>query len=164
MKRAILSLVVVLGLLACKEKQPEASTNEKPTIDVFMKQYHDAKIDIPVTGIETFTYLQNKALAEGMWYVDAASATDSFVEQYQQKTGKETTDYAEYMSFILQIITNGYEGASTLDREEVAEYIQENSSGLKTAVGIVKAEPDGIINGQPILKKIINGKPVIVEE
>lgn len=155
-----------LLLSKIKDNKPDAMVVLllMPAIDIFMKQYREGKIDIPVTGIETFTYMQNKALAEGMRYVDAASATDEFVEKFRQKTGKETTDYAEYMSFILQLITNGYEGAGTLDREKVAEYIQDNSSGLKTAVGVVKAEADGVINGQPVLKKIVNGKPTVVEE
>jgi branched-chain amino acid transport system substrate-binding protein len=135
-----------------------------PTIDVFMKQYRESGIDIPVTGIESFTYLQNRELAEGMWYVDAAPATDDFVARYQAKTGSATTDYSEYMDFILQMITFGYEGAGTTDKEQVINYIQNNSAGQITAVGKITTEPDGILNGQPIVKKIINGEPVVVEE
>ena len=135
-----------------------------PTIDVFMKQYRESGINIPVTGIESFTYLQNREFAEGMWYVDAAPATEDFVARYQAKTGSTATDYAEYMDFILQMITFGYEGAGTPDKEQVINYIQDNSDGQITAVGAITTEPDGILNGQPIVKKIINGEPVKVEE
>ena len=135
-----------------------------PTIDVFMKQYRESGINIPVTGIESFTYLQNRELAEGMWYVDAAPPTDYFVTRYQAKIGTSTTNYAEYMDFILQMITFGYEGAATTDKEKVINYIQNNSNGQITSVGKITTEPDGILNGQPIVKKIINGEPVIVEE
>ncbi len=135
-----------------------------PTIDVFMKQYKESDINIPVTGIETFTYLQNKKLAEDLWYVDAASATNEFSSKYRAKTGKTSTDYAEYMDFCLQVITFGYEGAGTTDKEQVITYIQNNSTGQITAVGQITTEPDGILNGQPVIKKIINGEPVIIEE
>ncbi len=135
-----------------------------PTIDVFMRQYRENQINIPVTGIETFSYLQNKELAEGMWYVDAAPATDDYIQKYQAKTGSETTDYAEYMDFILQMITFGYEGAATTDREQVANYIENNAAGQNTAVGIISTAPDGFLNAQPVIRKIINGQSVIVKE
>ena len=153
-------------LYKIKESNPDYIMAQlaMPTIDVFMKQYRESGINIPVTGIESFTYLQNRELAEGMWYVDAAPATDDFVARYQAKTGTATTNYAEYMDFILQMITFGYEGAGTTDKEKVIDYIQNNSEGQITAVGKITTEPDGILNGQPIVKKIINGEPVKVEE
>ncbi len=135
-----------------------------PTIDVFMKQYKESGISIPVTGIESFTYLQNREFAEGLWYVDAASATDDFVSKYQTKTGRTSTDYAEYMDFALQVITFGYEGAGTTDKEKVIDYIQNNSTGQITAVGKITTEPDGILNGQPVVKKVVNGNPTKIEE
>ena len=155
-----------LMLLKIKESNPDyiVAFLFMPTIDIFMKQYKEAGINIPVTGIETFTYLQNRELAEGMWYVDAAPATDAFISKYQAKTGKVSTDYAEYMDFALQVITFGYEGAGTTDKEKVIDYIQNNSSGQETAVGKITTEADGILNGQPITKKIINGQPVKIVE
>lgn len=155
-----------LMLYKIKENNPDYIVvfMAMPTIDVFMKQYRESGINIPVTGIESFTYLQNRELAEGLWYVDAAPATDDFVARYQAKTGSSTTDYAEYMDFILQMITFGYEGAGTTDKEQVISYIQNNSAGQITAVGKITTEPDGILNGQPIVKKIINGEPVRIEE
>lgn len=135
-----------------------------PPIDAFMRQYHENQINIPVTGIESFSYLQDKSLAEGMWYIDAATATDNFVTRYQAKTGSFATNYAEYMDFILQMITFGYEGAGTTDKEKVIDYIQNNSNGLMTAVGKITTEPDGILNGQPTVKRIIDSEPVRIEE
>lgn len=131
-----------------------------PAVDIFLKQYHEAGVKIPFTGIETFTYLQDKSLAEGMWYVDAASATDDFAKKYEAKTGRTSTDYAEYMDMILQMVTLGYEGANSTDKVKVGEYIQEHSSGLDTAVGKVSTKADGIIDGEPLLKKVENGKIV----
>ena len=155
-----------LMLYKIKESNPDYIMAQlaMPTIDVFMKQYKEAGINIPVTGIESFTYLQNRELAEGMWYIDAAPATDDFVARYQAKTGTAATNYAEYMDFILQMITFGYEGAGTTDKEKVINYIQDHSAGQLTAVGKITTEPDGILNGQPIVKKIINGEPVKTEE
>lgn len=135
-----------------------------PTIDVFMRQYFENKINIPVTGIETFSYLQNKELAEGMWYVDAAPPRDDYVKKYQAKTGAITTDYAEYMDLILQMITFGYEGAGTTDKRSVADYVEDNASGQKTAIGIISTAPDGFLNGQPVIKKIMNGETIIIKE
>ena len=137
---------------------------EMPTIDIFMKQYKSLGINIPVTGIESFTFMKNKELVENMWYVDAASATNEYIKKYENTTSQSTTNYAEYMDFILQMITFGYEGASTTDKAAVIEYIQNNASGQKTAVGVISTEPDGILNGQPVLKKIINAEAGGIEE
>ena len=155
-----------LMLYKIKESNPDYILVQlaMPTIDIFMKQYRESQINIPVTGIESYTYLQNRELAEGLWYVDAAPATDEFVKKYHEKTGKSATDYAEYMDFILQMITFGYEGAGTTDKEKVIDYIQNNSAGQNTAVGIISTDEDGILQGQAIVKKIINGQPVVVKE
>ena len=64
----------------------------------------------------------------------------------------------------MQMITFGYEGAGTTDKEQVINYIQNNSAGQITAVGKITTEPDGILNGQPVVKKFINGEFVKVEE
>ncbi|MDR1026749.1 MAG: ABC transporter substrate-binding protein [Lactobacillus sp.] len=129
-----------------------------PTIDVFLKQYKDAGVNIPFTGIETFTYLENKALAEGQWYVDAAPATSEFEAALEAKTGKTATNYGEYMNLILQMITLGFEGAQSKDKALVGEYILQNSNGSDTAIGIVSTKPEGIIDGQPVIRKIINAQ------
>ncbi len=131
-----------------------------PTIDIFLKQYKENNANIPVTGIETFTYLQNKKLADGMWYIDTAPATDDFAKRYETKTGRNTTDYAEYMDLVLQMITLGYEGTNSTDKVKVAEYVQKYSNGMSTAIGTVSTKTDGIIDGEPILKKVENGKIV----
>lgn len=155
-----------LMLHKIKENQPDyiLAFLFAPTIDVFMKQYKDGGLTIPVTGVETFTYLRNKTLSEGMWYVDAAPPTDEYVKKYQIKTGSDTTDYAEYMDFVMQVITFGYEGAKTKDKEKVISFIESQSNQMLTAVGKITTEPDGVLNGQPVLKKIINAEPVVIKE
>ena len=135
-----------------------------PTVDIFLKKYHEAGINIPFTGIETFTYLQNKALAEGMWYVDAAAATDEFAAKFEAKTGRNTTDYAEYLDMILQTVTTAYENTKSLDRVKVAEYVLNNSDGVETSVGRITADSEGILDGPPILRKVENGQTVVVKE
>ena len=135
-----------------------------PTVDVFLKQYREANIDIPFTGIETFTYLQHKELAEGMWYVDAAAATDDFTKEYEAKTGRNTTDYAEYMDLILQTITTAYEKTQSLNKVKVGEYVLNHSDGVETSVGRITADGEGVLDGPPILRKIENGQSVIVKE
>ncbi len=155
-----------LMLYKIKENNPDYILAQlaMPTIDIFLKQHRESQINIPVTGIESFTYLTNKVLAEGMWYADAAPATDDFASRYQKYTGRANTDYAEYMDFILQMITFGYEGAGTTNKEKVIDYIQNNSNGQITAVGEITTEPDGILSGHAILKKIVDGKEVILKE
>lgn len=135
-----------------------------PAIDIFLRQYHDAGMTIPVTGVETLSYLQNKALAEGMWYVDVAGATDAYAEKYLSKTGLKTTDYAEYMDVMLQAVTTAYENAKTTDKLKVGAEIIAGMRGAATAVGPVTVDAEGIINTTAILRKITNGKAVITEE
>ncbi len=135
-----------------------------PAIDAFMRQYAESKIAIPVTGIETFTYLHDKTLAEGMWYVDSAAPTPEFLEKYQAQTGSRTTNDAGYLDLILQAVTTGYEGAQTTNRDKVADYILNNFNNAETAIGPVQVNPDGIIDGEPVLKIIVNGQIQIMGE
>lgn len=150
-------------LYKIREKKPDyiVALLNTTTIDYFMRQYKESGIDVPATTIESFTNLKNINLADNLWYIDTAPATIDFVSRFRSKVQSEeaATYNAEYIDLILQLITFGYEKTGSSDKEQVINYIQNHSTGQMSAIGKITAQPDGIISGEPVIKKIINGKP-----
>lgn len=139
---------------------------QMPEVDIFMRQLKESGSHIPVTGVETFSYLKNKDLAEGMFYIDAASSTKEFAQKFKEKTGEENTAYGEYLYTILQILTKGYE-ESGMDRIpshlDIADRVLSNTDQMNTAIGTITINNEGVVDSNSVIKKIENGKTIIVE-
>lgn len=136
-----------------------------PEMDIFMKQYLEKNISIPVSSLSAFQYLNNKQLAEGIWYIDAAFPKKEYVEQYKERTDKDVTDLSEYFYTELEIITNLYEQFSTKPSgQEIAEYLTEKQKIDNTVIGNLNILKEGYIFAQPSLITIQDGKPIAVEE
>lgn len=136
-----------------------------PESDIFLRQLRQSGSKIPVTGIETFSFLKNKDLAEGMFFVDAAKPTEEFIEKFQAKTGSDNTEYGEYLYTVLQILVNAYEkvdfGSNKPDNEAIAAKIYSASNGMQTAIGPITINKEGFIDSNAVIKKIKNGKIVL---
>lgn len=140
---------------------------QMPEIDIFLRQLQQSGSKIPFTGIETFSYLRDKSLAEGMYYVDAAGPITGFIEKFQAQTGNDSTDYGEYLYAVLQILTNAYEALPADYKSlpsQVSAKIIEITGGLETAIGPVNINKNGVVDSDAVVKKIQNGKAVVVEE
>lgn len=131
-----------------------------PTGDIFLKQYRTEGITIPFAGGETFNFLHDKTLAEGMWQVDSLNATSEFEERLLNETKSTSTNFGEYLDTLLQVVTWAYENAKTEDKEDIIDYIIKNGDKLSTSMGSIKITPEGIIKGKMILKRVKNGKLV----
>ena len=135
----------------------------KPLADVFLRQYKMAQVNIPLAGADTFNFLSDKSLAEGMWYVDGSAATGDFRARILSETGSNATYFGEHLDAILQIVTWAYETSGMVDKEEIIEYIINNSTGMPTSIGVIKTNPDGIIAGRMVVRKVQGGAIVGVD-
>ena len=135
-----------------------------PEIDVFMKQLKEANVSIPVSGLHIFNYIENKNLAEGLWWVDSAIATPDFMEKYSKKAGHETLDYGECFYTILDIITAAYEGVGEKDNDKAVDFIMTHIQNYPTVIGNILTDRTRLIFGPTTVQKIVNGKMVIVSE
>jgi branched-chain amino acid transport system substrate-binding protein len=137
----------------------------EPEIAIFLRQYHQLGMTIPLFSGESFSFLGDKTLATGFYYVATAPASADFMRRYEQLTGNTATDYAEHVHASLQILTTAFEAnPDTDDNAIIARTILEKTGGLKTAIGIVTIYPTGIIDAPAVLRRIENGAPVLVKE
>lgn len=135
-----------------------------PSTDIFLKQYHEANMDIPVTAIESFSYLRNKRLAEGQWFVVASLPQDSFYQKYTRRTGSDATYQAEYMYSLLQAMVGGYEGAKSKDIDQVADYIARHTRGIDAPIGRLSITAEGAISSDPLVLIVKNGEMTRMEK
>ncbi|MCL1786237.1 MAG: ABC transporter substrate-binding protein [Alphaproteobacteria bacterium] len=136
----------------------------EPEIAIFLRQYHQSGMTIPLFSDESFSFLEDKTLAEGLYYVANAPASDDFAGRYEQLAGSAATDYAEYMHAIMQILTMAFESnPDRVDNADAARTILEKTDGLQTTIGRVTIHSDGVIDAPAALRKIENGKPVTVK-
>lgn len=150
-----------------KANQPDAVVlfiSTIPTVDIFLRQYKDANVRIPFTGINLFAYLKDKSLAEGAWAVRAAPPTSSYEREYAAATGSDATTYAEYMDVLLHVLTDAYEHEKTKDPARIGGYLSQGGRVFETAVGTVKTDERGATRLPPALVKIQDGKVVRIEE
>ncbi|MCL2737630.1 MAG: ABC transporter substrate-binding protein, partial [Alphaproteobacteria bacterium] len=130
----------------------------EPEIAIFLRQYHQSGITIPLFSADSFSFLGDKTLAEGLYYVATASGNDDFTERYERLVGSTATNFAEYMHAILQILTTAFEAnPDAADNTAAARAILEKTDGLETVIGVVTICPGGIIDAPTVLRKIENG-------
>lgn len=77
----------VLALTACDNKKAEKQADTRP-----------------IVGMQSFTFLKDKSLAEGLWYVDVAMADKDFLRRYKNLTGDDVTNFAENFYTLLLVI------------------------------------------------------------
>ena len=158
-------------LAKIKKESPDILVVEAlpPESDLFLRAMYRANVKIPVTGIWTIPALTDKSVAEGMWYVDDATATPEFMKQFERVIGGKATNYGEFAYTMLNVLTNAWENADAESGqkpapENVVKSIMKNTNGLKTPLGTLTIENDGSIALPGVMKQIKNGEQVIIEE
>jgi ABC-type branched-subunit amino acid transport system substrate-binding protein len=135
-----------------------------PEIAIFLRQYHQLGMTVPVVSVESFSFLEDKSLATGFYYGDGAPGSDDFIRRHEKLVGTAVTNYAEYFYAILQILTKAFEAnPDAVDNTAGARTIMTQTSGMETTIGIITTYPGGVINSPGSLRKIENGKSVIVK-
>lgn len=127
----------------------------------FFKQYQEGGEEALITSIETFAVLPDFSIAEGAYFTDAASANPQFVERYKKRFGQTSSYGVGNMYDMVMLLVMAFENA------ESKELAIDELAKIKTYDGVVgklTQDSNGIFNSEAVLKKIINGQPVIVEE
>ncbi len=138
-----------------------------PTLDIMVKQMKEADFNPKMTSINYFGYTPE--LFEGQWFVQDADGTDNFKQYFKQATGEEITSCVPNHYDSLKMIVEGFENAPVND----GEMLPSNETVVKTmldnkhfnsVMGKIYIDNDGNVHSQAVVKKIINGQPVVVEE
>ena len=157
------------SLLAAKmkDKNPEIyiTTLFPPSLDIWKTALIRQNISTPITGMDTLDYSTNKEMFEGSWYVSDSLINEELSKRYEQKFKKEL------------IVTQAFFAYATLDLliDVIEQYnekptTQQIITGLMKAhkqnsvVGSIKWSAERLLEVKPIVKKIVNGQPVVVEE
>ena len=151
-----------------KLNEPEAIllVTQSPDTDNFLRQFNGQETNIPVLAIQSFNLLQDKALAEGNWYVDVAHASDDFYNDYYAFTGDKTTNWAENVYTTLLVAVHDYETIPDKARPTAEDFINNLKSANELDSPIGKLIFDGKnqnIDSEANILRITDGK-VVKEE
>ncbi|MDR1026772.1 MAG: hypothetical protein LBL47_05160, partial [Lactobacillus sp.] len=133
-----------------------------PEFSIFMKQLKDIKPDVKVTNVESMFYPEDKSLLEGYWYIDAVQSNKNYVQNFIKYAGHDGTNYSEGVYTALEVIRDTNLEVGT-NKEDMINFI---TSGHKfnTAFNDIHFSKEGIMQSEPTLKIIKNGKSVMYEE
>lgn len=158
-----------LLLQKIEDKKPDAIvvSLHAPEIDIFMRQTKSNEINIPIVGIQSFTFLKEKSLAEGSWFVDVAMADKNFLERYKASSGDEITNFAENFYTLLQVTTTIYESFDKKDKPTHEEFIAQIPvvNGIVSPIGeLVVDKDEQNVDSEASIRAIKDGIVVAIEE
>lgn len=138
-----------------------------PQADIIMKRLKEKQITIPVTSIDIPSLIENKSIFEGVTYVAVADGDPKMLEAYKVKYQTNNifnvaTAY-DAASMIRLVVEQFYEANG---RIPMGDAFVEGLHNLKTyhgAAGILTIPQDRFIAAPVAVKKIVDGKEVVVE-
>ena len=132
-----------------------------PALDIILKRLNETSNNIPVTSIETFSFLDDKSPVEGQWFVDAAEVDKNNYERFTSYNQSDNLFAVGNIYDAIMLLVQSFEKAP--NKENAVEELA-NIKNYKGVVGDLHQDENGIFNSRAILKRIIDGKPVTVEE
>ena len=138
-----------------------------PEQDILRKKMIENKIDIPVVNIQCMKLSKNLQLFENQAFTDAPDGNKEFIERMAKKTSSKILNIAAYAYDIVNLImlanedfyakngriANDYELADTLKKTKFYQGV----------VGELEVQDNGIIISPSVVKKIINGEAIIID-
>ena len=137
-----------------------------PGMDMFVKQKREAGYNVPITSIEYLSY--NAKLFEGYWYIGDAVGSDEFGRYAKQEIGEDLTSCMANLYDGLKMVIEGFENVpanqgSIPDNEDVAKFML-NNRNFKSVMGNIYIDDEGNVHTETVVKQIIDGHPVQIEE
>lgn len=133
----------------------------QPSLELFLKRFREAKINKPITTMEQFDSVQNVALIEGEWYVSSSTLTPENEKRFQKYKNIEMIFGVGNAYDAIMLIAEVFERAPT--KPEAYKELQKIKE-YNGVIGRVVQDPPGVFQSKAVIKKIINGKAVLLEE
>ncbi len=140
---------------------------QSPEVDIFMKQAKQNNFDKPIVGIQSFSFLKDKSLAEGLWYIDVAFADKKFLDDYKNEFGEDITNFAENFYTLLQVTVNNFETSSGYNKPNAEDFIgnMESVNNIISPLGKLSLDKEEQnVDSDASIRLIQNGKIVKIEE
>ena len=138
---------------------------QSPEVDVFMRQAKTNDVKVPITGLQSFTMLKDKSLADGAWYVDVTMATKDFLNKYNKISKNAPTNFAENFYTSLLVAVTNFESFDTKPTAE--EFINNLKvvNGVMSPIGkLVYDKEEQNIDTNASVRKVENGEIIEIEE
>lgn len=132
-----------------------------PELEILAKQIKDAGIKEPMTSLEGFELTDKPELFEGLWYINAADASEKFRADYKAKYGKDPVIATANAYDIVKMVIDSAERASKKGGKPTPEDIKNAMYALrvKGALGDLSINSDGFVLTKAVVRIIENGKP-----
>lgn len=138
-----------------------------PGQDIIRKKMIEQKIDIPVVNIQCMKLTKNIQLFENQVFVDAPDGDKRFIERMAEKTSSKALNIPAYAYDIINLIMTANEdfyakNGRIANDFELAETLKKTKfyDGI---VGKLEVQDNGIIKSPSVIKKIVNGDMIILE-
>lgn len=139
-----------------------------PGQDILRKEMIEHKIDIPVVNIQCMKLTKNIQLFENQTFVDAPDGSKDFRERMAKKTTSKVLNIAAYAYDIVNIIMQANEdfyakNGRIANDFELADTLKKTKF-YQGVVGELEVQDNGVIKSPSVMKKIINGQLIEIEE
>lgn len=139
-----------------------------PGQDILRKEMLERKIDIPVVNIQCMGMSKNLELFENQAFVDAPDGDKKFRDRMATKTSSKAINIPAYAYDIANLIMKANEdfyikNGRIPNDYELAETLKKTKFYQGT-VGQLEVQDNGIIKSPSVMKKIINGDAIILDD
>ena len=156
-------------LMKAEESKPDIYLIQifPPELEMFVRQLMELGINTTMTSIEAFEYPTQMSIFNGLWYVQAAEATDDFNEKYRAAYPNQTMSIGTANAYdAVNLIVAAYEsaGSSSSEKPTTAEAAEALSKikNFEGALGVLNVDDNGLIHSQASVRMIKDGKPVTI--
>lgn len=135
----------------------------QPELEIFTRQLLRQNPQQKITCVEAFSYPDDKSLFEGQWFINNAPPSAEYIRRFQEKTGRNATQFSEFVYAALEMLVAGYEKFGP-DNAAVRAYLMSEKFD-DTVIGPVYF--DAVRSSQyndAVVQKIQNGKIITVKE
>ncbi len=139
-----------------------------PALELLRKEMIAQHIEVPVINIQNMGMSNYPELFENQVFVDAPDGDKHFRDKMSKETKSQALNIPAYAYDIINLIIAANEefyknNGRIANDEELAETLKKTKIYQGT-VGKLEVGNDGIIRSRSVLKRIVNGKPVIIED
>jgi branched-chain amino acid transport system substrate-binding protein len=153
-------------LLKAKETNPQIYLLLcfSPELETIVKQAKEMGIE-QFTAIESFEYTDQMDLFEGLWYVQAADASQKYNQEFISKYKTNPTLASGNVYDAFNLLVASFEKAGDGKKAPQSNSVALALSGIKNydgVLGILNVMPNHIINSKAVVREIQNSKPVTI--
>jgi len=126
-----------------------------PSMTLLLRQFNERGVgNDKFTGFESFSVIENKKMAEGIWFINMNVPNKEFVEYYKEKIGRTPNTFASYVFNVFAMVDTAYEKANY--SPDILNIF--NNLVIETPIGKTKVSEDGVIEIGSTIDVVKNGE------